>query len=150
MRTSTYRLICLCTAANFINSADRAILPLAIIQMTEEYGWTLSWQGWILSSFSYGYITSQVGLSGFSSKCLQSSLFSSSFQIIGSTAASRFGAGNILTLSVLIWSLSMFVTPFVASNSFLLIFFRILLGLGEGLGMFVFLFDELIRSFNLF
>ena len=60
MRTSTYRLICLCTVANFINSADRAILPIAIIQMADEFGWSLSWQGWILSSFSYGYITSQV------------------------------------------------------------------------------------------
>lgn len=60
MRPSTYRLIVLCTVANFINSADRAILPIAIIQMTDEYGWTMAWQGWILSSFSYGYITSQV------------------------------------------------------------------------------------------
>lgn len=62
MRPSTYRLIVLCTVANFINSADRAILPIAIIQMAEEYSWTLAWQGWILSSFSYGYITSQVKL----------------------------------------------------------------------------------------
>ena len=60
MRTTTYRLIYLCTVANFINSADRAILPIAIIQMATEFGWSLSWQGWILSSFSYGYITSQV------------------------------------------------------------------------------------------
>ncbi|KAH9404103.1 hypothetical protein TYRP_014619 [Tyrophagus putrescentiae] len=114
MRPSTYRLIVLCTVANFINSADRAILPIAIIQMAEEYNWTLAWQGWILSSFSYGYITSQ---------------------IIGSAAASRFGAGNILTLSVLIWSMSMLITPLVASNLLLLIPLRILLGLGEGLGL---------------
>lgn len=56
-------------------------------------------------------------------------------QIIGSAAASRFGAGNILTLSVFVWSLSMLITPFIASNLFLLIFFRILLGFGEGLGL---------------
>lgn len=35
-------------------------MPIAIIPMTEEYRWTLLWQGWILSAVALGYITSQV------------------------------------------------------------------------------------------
>lgn len=59
-RTPINRLICFCTLANFINSADRVIMPIAIIPMTNQFHWSIHWQGWILSSFAIGYITSQV------------------------------------------------------------------------------------------
>lgn len=56
----TSQIIALCSVANFINAADRVIMPIAIIPMAEKYKWSLSLQGWILSSFAFGYFTSQV------------------------------------------------------------------------------------------
>lgn len=113
-RTAINRLICLCTVANLINSADRVIMPIAIIPMANQFGWSIHWQGWILSSFAIGYITSQM---------------------IVSNVASRYGSGNVLTISIFFWSLSTLITPMIASNIYLFIVFRILLGLGEGLGL---------------
>ncbi|KAI1280897.1 putative anion transporter 3, chloroplastic [Halotydeus destructor] len=113
MRAKTTRIVALCSVANFINSADRIILPIAIIPMKNHHNWTLHWQGWILSSFAFGYITSQ---------------------IIGASAATKYGGKRVLTFSVLLWSMATLLTPAVASNAYMLIIFRILLGLGEGLG----------------
>lgn len=52
--------IALCSIANFINSADRVIMPIAIVPMADEYKWDLHGQGWVLSSFAVGYMSSQV------------------------------------------------------------------------------------------
>ena len=35
-------------------------MPIAIIQMTDEYKWDLHGQGWVLSAFAMGYMSSQV------------------------------------------------------------------------------------------
>lgn len=56
------KVVVLCSVANFINAADRVLMPLAIVPMANEYKWSLYWQGWILSAFAFGYFTSQVGL----------------------------------------------------------------------------------------
>ena len=53
-------LIGLCSMANFINAADRVIMPIAIIQMTDEFKWDLHGQGWVLSAFAVGYMSSMV------------------------------------------------------------------------------------------
>lgn len=58
--TKTASTVSLCSLANFINSADRVIMPIAIIQMSAEFKWGLHEQGWILSAFAVGYLSSQV------------------------------------------------------------------------------------------
>lgn len=58
--SQTSRIVALCSAANFINAADRVIMPIAIVPMTDKFRWSLNVQGWILSSFACGYLTSQV------------------------------------------------------------------------------------------
>ena len=58
--TRASRTIALCAAANFINAADRVIMPIAIIQMTDEFKWNLHGQGWVLSAFAIGYMSSMV------------------------------------------------------------------------------------------
>lgn len=58
--TRTSRIVALCSLANFINSADRVIMPIAIIPMAQVYKWSLHAQGWILSAFAFGYFTSQI------------------------------------------------------------------------------------------
>ena len=58
--TKTRNTIALCSLANFINAADRVIMPIAIIQMSSEFNWNLHEQGWILSAFSIGYMGTMV------------------------------------------------------------------------------------------
>ena len=73
--------IALCSIANFINSADRVIMPIAIVPMADEYKWDLHGQGWVLSSFAVGYMSSQVCVL-FSSYCYVISISSISFHLI--------------------------------------------------------------------
>ena len=52
--------VVLCTLASFLNSADRVIMPIALIQLSQEYNLSLHTQGIILSAFSVGFISSMV------------------------------------------------------------------------------------------
>lgn len=108
------RTVALCCLANFVNAADRVLMPIAILPMSDEYRWSLLWQGWILSAFAVGYITSQV---------------------VGSRVARRYGGRAVMAGAVLLWSASTLVTPLVAWSLPLLLACRALLGLGEGLGL---------------
>lgn len=56
------------------------------------------------------------------------------FQIIGACAANRFGGKLVLLFAVFLWSVSTTITPLLATSVPALIFCRVLLGLGEGLG----------------
>jgi hypothetical protein len=62
MLISTSKTVALCSFSNLINAADRAIMPIAVLQMAPEYRWDMHSQGWILSAFSIGYFSSQVSL----------------------------------------------------------------------------------------
>lgn len=81
--------------------------------MAREFNWNLRLQGYILSSFPIGYLTSQ--------------LFAHMF-------VRRFGTKSVLALAVFTWSLVTFATPFLAPLPLFLICSRIALGFGEGLG----------------
>lgn len=61
MLISTSKTVALCSFSNLINAADRAIMPIAVLQMAPEYKWDMHAQGWILSAFPIGYFSSQVG-----------------------------------------------------------------------------------------
>ncbi|GAA48497.1 probable anion transporter 4 chloroplastic [Clonorchis sinensis] len=113
-RSCVLRIVLLCCVANFINAADRVIMPIAIIPISDHYKWDLHQHGWILSAFSIGYMSSM---------------------IIGGSAAKRYGGSTILLLAVLLWSLSSFVTPWFAYSSTALVVLRFLLGIGEGIGL---------------
>jgi len=59
-KMSHTHVVALCSVANFINAADRVIMPITIVPMTSYFNWTMHWQGWILSAFAFGYLSSQV------------------------------------------------------------------------------------------
>jgi MFS family permease len=82
--------------------------------MARAFNWNLRLQGYILSAFPIGYLTSQ--------------LFTHMF-------VKRFGPKNVLTFAVFTWSLVTFATPFLAPAPFLLICSRIGLGFAEGLAL---------------
>ena len=53
-------LVLMCCVANLVNAADRVLLPVCMVQMSSHFRWPLSHQGWILSGFGFGYVSSQV------------------------------------------------------------------------------------------
>jgi len=85
---------------------------VAIIPMAQQFGWTDTERGVVLSSFFIGYLVTQV---------------------LGGSLAARFGGKAVLGFGVLWWSLFTLLTPLSAMTSFpVLIAARILMGLGEG------------------
>ena len=79
-----------------ISMSDRLLMSVAIIPMSEEFGWTLAEKGYILSGFGIGYITTQ---------------------ITGGYLAKRFGYRNILCAAVFVWSVATLLTPLLLSFS---------------------------------
>lgn len=114
MLITTSKIVALCSLSNLINTADRALMPIGIIQISKEYNLTLKQQGLILSSYPFGYFSSQ---------------------ILGASLSNRYGGKNILILSVFLWSLLIIITPLIASSILLLIISRILLGIIEGISL---------------
>jgi MFS transporter, ACS family, solute carrier family 17 (sodium-dependent inorganic phosphate cotransporter), other len=107
-----YNVVGLCFIAAFICYIDRVNISVAIIAMQEQFGWSASTKGLVLSSFFLGYLL---------------------FQLPGGWLANRWGGKLILGVAVLWWSLFTVLTPMAALTSLpVLIAARILMGLGEG------------------
>ena len=91
---------------------DRILISLAAIEMQNEFGWSDSDKGLVLSSFFMGYLI---------------------MQLLGGILANRYGGRNVFLIAVLLWSLFTILTPLAASISFgTLILVRFMLGFGEG------------------
>lgn len=105
-------LVALCFAAVFICYVDRVNISLAIIAMKDEFGWDKTTQGWVMSSFFLGYLTTQ---------------------ILGGWLADRYGGKPVLAGGVLLWSAFTALTPPAAFGGFAaLLVARIGMGMGEG------------------
>jgi ACS family sodium-dependent inorganic phosphate cotransporter len=106
-----YRIIGLCFLASVICYLDRVNISVAVIPMQEQFGWSDSLKGLVLSSFFLGYMI---------------------MQIPGGWLANRVGGVIVLAVAVIWWSLFTMLTPAAALVSVpLLIATRIALGLGE-------------------
>lgn len=106
-----HQLALMAFLAIFICYMDRVAISVAIIPMVETYGWDLSTQGLVLSSFFIGYLLTQV---------------------VGGKLADRYGGKVVLGFGVLIWSLFTLVAPPAAALGIAaLIVARILMGMGE-------------------
>ncbi len=106
-----YTVVLLCSAAVFIAYIDRTNISVASIAMQEQFHWTETTKGYVLSSFFIGYLI---------------------LQVASGTLANRYGGRIVLGVAVFWWSLFTIVTPPAALLSFsALIAARIALGLGE-------------------
>lgn len=95
--------------------ADRTNISLAIVPMAEEKGWSSDLQGRVLSSFFFGYVTTQ---------------------ILGGYLSLRYGGKPVLATAVALWSISTLLTPLAAEASFgVLLFCRVTMGIGEGMAL---------------
>ena len=101
----------MCFFATFVCYIDRVNISVAIIPMSEDYGWDATTMGLVLSSFYVGYLL---------------------MQIAGGRLADRFGGAAVLGIGVLTWSLFTIITPPAAALGIaVLIMARIGMGLGE-------------------
>ncbi len=106
-----YVLVGLCFLATFICYIDRVNISVAIIPMAEEYGWSGTTKGLVLSSFFIGYLAAMIP-SGW--------------------LANRIGGKLLLGLALIGWSLFTVLTPLAAGISLaVLIVTRIAMGVGE-------------------
>lgn len=90
----------------------RSNLSIAIVQMSEEYGWQPSSKGIFLSSFFWGYITTQ---------------------LVGGVAARKLGAKFMLSFVVVVPSIFTMLIPLVAAWSpVLFVACRVIIGAAAG------------------
>ena len=108
-----HALLVLCFFNALISYADRTNISIAILPMTAEFGWKAGTKGFILSSFFYGYLCTQM---------------------IGGYLSFRYGGKKTLAISCALWSLFTFLTPLAAHSLHWLVACRIMLGLAEGVG----------------
>lgn len=59
---SHFKTACLCSLANFVTNADRVVMPIAIIQLANEFEYSMHTQALIHSVFSVGYLGSQLSI----------------------------------------------------------------------------------------
>lgn len=106
-----HAVLAMCFFAMFIAYTDRVNISVAAVAMQEEFGWTNTVKGFVLSSFFVGYLV---------------------FMVASGWLATRYGGKRVLALSVLWWSAFTMLTPWAATVSVgMLIAARIGLGLGE-------------------
>jgi ACS family sodium-dependent inorganic phosphate cotransporter len=104
-------VVLLCFAAVFISYIDRTNISVASIAMQDQFHWTETVKGRVLSSFFVGYIL---------------------LQVVSSRFANRYGGRVLLGAAVIWWSAFTMLTPAAAMISLTaLIGARIALGLGE-------------------
>lgn len=104
-------LVLMCAIATFICYIDRVNISVAIIPMAEQYGWTGTTKGLVLSSFFIGYMAAMIP-SGW--------------------LANRIGGRLLLGAALIGWSAFTLFTPIAAALSFAtLMATRILMGAGE-------------------
>jgi ACS family sodium-dependent inorganic phosphate cotransporter len=106
-----YTVVLLLFAAVFISYIDRTNISVAAIAMQDQFGWTETDKGIVLSSFFVGYIL---------------------LMVVSGALANRYGGKLVLGIAVLWWSLFTALTPPAAMLSLSgLIAARIALGVGE-------------------
>ncbi|RIB24071.1 major facilitator superfamily domain-containing protein [Gigaspora rosea] len=102
----------LCFLGAVISYADRSNMSIAITSMALEFNWSYITEGYILSSFFVGYLTTQ---------------------IVGGALSDKFGGKWVLGIAGALWTIFTFLTPITAKCGVLyLILCRIFLGIGEG------------------
>jgi ACS family sodium-dependent inorganic phosphate cotransporter len=105
-----YITILFAFSCTMINIIDRVNLSIIAPYLGKERGWNAVIIGTVLSAFFWGYTISPIP---------------------GGWLADRFGAKKVLGFGAAWWSLCTFLTPFGGGTRGIM-FFRVLLGLGEG------------------
>ena len=103
-----HRVMFMCLLASVICYAARFVLSVAIIAIAREYKYSKAEQGWCLSAFFYGYVTT-----GY----------------FGGWLATKYGGYHVLNAAVGLWSFFTYFTPAATRISLhALLICRVLIG----------------------
>lgn len=106
-----HRIVLLAFLAGLICYLDRVNISVAALAMQDEFGWSDTTKGLVLSAFFAGYLL---------------------FQLPSGWAVSRFGPRRVMGFAILWWSLCTIATPLAAMGSLaLLLAARAAMGAGE-------------------
>lgn len=89
-------------------------MSIAVISISDQYGWSLQTRSIVLAAYYVGFMVSQIP---------------------GGKLADNYGGHGIILVAVLIWSTSTAVTPFLFGSIPILSVFRAFVGLGQGMAM---------------
>jgi len=110
-----WTIVLLCFVAFMLCNMDRVNMSVAILPMSQEFGWSSQTVGLVQSSFFWGYLLTQVA---------------------GGIWADKFGGKLVLGLGVVWWSAATALTPLAAQAGLpVLLVARCLMGIGEGVAM---------------
>ncbi|PKI40003.1 hypothetical protein CRG98_039666 [Punica granatum] len=108
-------IVLLCFAAFLLCNMDRVNMSIAILPMSQEFGWNSATVGLIQSSFFWGYLLTQ---------------------ILGGIWADKIGGKLVLGFGVVWWSVATILTPLAARIGLpVLLIMRAFMGIGEGVAM---------------
>lgn len=106
-----YKAVFATSMAFILANMDKVNISIAIIPMSQDFGWSPTVTGIVQSSFFYGYLLSQIP---------------------GGYMASRLGGRTVLSAGVTIWSVATAAVPVLAATVPGLFISRVAVGLGEG------------------
>lgn len=106
-----YKAVIATSMAFILANMDKVNISIAIIPMSQDFGWSPTVTGIVQSSFFYGYLLSQIP---------------------GGYMASRLGGRTVLSAGVTIWSVATGAVPVLAATVPGLFISRAAVGLGEG------------------
>ncbi|CAN0824888.1 Ascorbate transporter, chloroplastic [Linum grandiflorum] len=108
-------IVMLCFSAFLLCNMDRVNMSIAILPMSQEFGWSSATVGLIQSSFFWGYLMTQ---------------------IVGGIWADKIGGKLVLGFGVVWWSIATILTPIAAKVGLpFLLMMRAFMGIGEGVAM---------------
>ncbi|XP_047965088.1 probable anion transporter 4, chloroplastic isoform X1 [Salvia hispanica] len=109
------KVVAMLALALALCNADRVVMSVAIVPLSQSRGWGPSFAGVVQSSFLWGYLISPIA---------------------GGTLVDRYGGKVVMAWGVALWSLATFLTPWAAESSLLaLLATRMLLGIAEGVAL---------------
>ncbi|KAH6814529.1 phosphate transporter 4 [Perilla frutescens var. frutescens] len=109
------KVVAMLALALALCNADRVVMSVAIVPLSQSRGWGPSFAGFVQSSFLWGYLISPIA---------------------GGTLVDRYGGKVVMAWGVALWSMATFLTPWAAESSLLaLLAMRMLLGIAEGVAL---------------
>ncbi|KAL4558171.1 hypothetical protein LXL04_036369 [Taraxacum kok-saghyz] len=109
------KVVAMVALALALCNADRVVMSVAVVPLSQSRGWSQSFAGVVQSSFLWGYLISPIA---------------------GGTLVDYYGGKVVMACGVALWSMATFLTPWAAENSLLaLLTMRALLGVAEGVAL---------------
>ncbi|KAK9065826.1 hypothetical protein SSX86_015227 [Deinandra increscens subsp. villosa] len=109
------KVVAMVALALALCNADRVVMSVAIVPMSQSRGWSQAFAGVVQSSFLWGYLVSPIA---------------------GGTLVDYYGGKIVMACGVALWSMATFLTPWAAENSlWALLSMRALLGVAEGVAL---------------